>query len=888
MTETTTPPAGATEMSTAYDAASAERRWYPEWERRGYFHAGVDPGRRQFSIVLPPPNVTGALHIGHAFQQLLQDITIRRRRMQGWEALWLPGTDHAGIATQVVVERELAKEGIDRRELGRDRFVERVWQWKEQYGGRIVEQMKTMGNSCDWDRLRFTMDEGLARAVRVAFVRLYEAGLIYRGERLVNWCPKDTTALSDSEVEHREDDGELVTLRYHLTDGSGHIDVATTRVETMLGDTGVAVHPDDERYRPLAGKLVRHPLRGDEIPIVADDAVDPSFGTGAVKVTPAHDVTDFEIGRRHDLGFMNILDERAHLNDLVPEAFRGLDRYEAREAVREALSELGAVVAEERPYVHSVGHCYRCGSEIEPWMAGLQWFVRVGPLVGPAKDAVRDGRITFHPQRWAVNYTQWLDGLRDWNISRQLWWGHRIPVWYCPDGHETVAIEDPDACATCGRADIEQDPDVLDTWFSSQLWPFSTLGWPDDTPDFRYFYPTSALITGYEILYLWVARMIMSGLFLAGDVPFRDVVIHGLVRDPQGRKMSKSLGNVIDPLEVVERAGADALRFGLAWQATDAQNIPFGEEHIDAGRRFANKVWNAARLVLSKYAGGLPQLPPLETLSLPERWLLSRMEDCLEEVDGALDGYRFADAAQAIHRFVWSELCDWGLEMEKGALAGSPEERRHASSILAWVLERSLRLLHPFMPFVTEEIWQRFGAGESIVIAAWPERHEEHVFEEEAGVEGGFLVLQEVITKIRQARSDYELPRSTPTALLVPDGALRVLLAEYDEPVRRLAELSGIEVAPEGAGHEGAIRLLVGTAEILLVPGAGFDPAVARDRLSRKLAAAEADRAKATAKLANPSFAQKAPAEVRTKVEAQVAELDRQAATLRDQLAGLD
>jgi valyl-tRNA synthetase len=878
-------------MATAYDAASAERRWYDEWERRGYFRAEVDPDRRPFCIVLPPPNVTGALHIGHAFQQLLQDITIRRRRMQGWEALWLPGTDHAGIATQVVVERELAKEGVDRRELGRDGFVERVWQWKEQYGGRIVEQMKTMGNSCDWDRLRFTMDDGLARAVRVAFVRLYEAGLIYRGERLVNWCPKDTTALSDSEVEHEEDEGELVTLRYQLADGSGHIDVATTRVETMLGDTGVAVHPDDERYRALVGALVRHPIRGDDIPIVADDAVDPSFGTGAVKVTPAHDPTDFEIGRRHDLGFMNILDERAHLNDLVPEPFRGLDRYAARASVREALQALDAVVAEERPYVHSVGHCYRCGSEIEPWMAGLQWFVKVGPLVGPAKDAVADGRIRFHPERWATNYTQWLDGLRDWNISRQLWWGHRIPVWYCPDGHETVAARDPDACATCSSTSIEQDPDVLDTWFSSQLWPFSTLGWPEDTPDLGYFYPTSALITGYEILYLWVARMIMSGLFLAGDVPFRDVVIHGLVRDPQGRKMSKSLGNVIDPLEVVGRAGADALRFGLAWQATEAQNIPFGEEHIDAGRRFANKIWNAARLVLSSYEGGPPALPPLESLSLPERWLLSRMEDCLEEVDAALDAYRFADAAQAIHRFVWSELCDWGLEMEKGALSGSPEERAHASAILAWVLERSLRLLHPFMPFVTEEIWQRFGAGESIVIAPWPERHEEHVFEEEAGVEGGFRLLQEVITRIRQARSDYELPPASPVGLQVPPGALQILLAEYDEPVRRMAGLSAVEVVDgDAAGTEGvddAIRLLVGASQIRLLPGAGFDPAVARKRLSRKLAAAEADRAKAAAKLDNPSFAQKAPAEVRAKVEAQVAESDRQIATLREQLAGL-
>jgi valyl-tRNA synthetase len=881
------PAPGGSAMDAAYDARATEGRWYQVWLDRGYFSATPDSGREPFSIVIPPPNVTGALHIGHALEHVEHDIVVRRKRMQGFETLWVPGTDHAGIATQVVVERELAKEGVDRKEIGRDAFIERVWAWKQQYGGRIVEQMQALGDSCDWGRLRFTMDEGLARAVRVAFVRLYDAKLIYRGERLVNWCPRDTTALSDSEVEHEDVAGELVTLRYPLSDGSGHVDVATTRVETMLGDTGIAVHPDDERYTALVGKTVRHPFRGDELPIVADDAIDPAFGTGAVKVTPAHDQTDFDIGQRHGLELRNILTAEARLNDTVPEPFRGLDRMEARGRVRDELAKLGLIVAEERPYVHAVGKCYRCHTEIEPWISGLQWFVRVEPLKGPAMDAARSGAITFHPGKWIHQYLEWMEGLRDWNISRQLWWGHRIPVWYCPDGHETAAVEDPDACATCGTKDIEQDPDVLDTWFSSQLWPFSTLGWPEETDDLRFFHPTSLLITGYEILYLWVARMIMSGLFLTGDVPFRNVVIHGLVRDPQGRKMSKSTGNIIDPLEVIDRVGADPLRFGLAWQATEAQNIPFGEEHIDAGRRFANKVWNASRLVLRAHPGGQPVLPDLPTLSLPERWLLSRHESCLTEVDAALDQFRFADAAQAVHRFIWSELCDWGLEMEKGALGGTEEEQAHAGAVLAWVLERSLRILHPIMPFVTEEIWQRFGAGESIVVAPWPERHPEHLFADEPGVEGGFRVLRDLITRIRQARSDYDISPGTALRLLVPAGPLFLLIDEYGEPVRRMAVLSSIEESDGATPARGMVRLPVEASEVLLDAGDAFDVAAARSRIERKLASVEAEAGKARQKLANPSFVERAPAEVRDKVASQVEDADRQAAALRERLEAL-
>ncbi len=882
--ESASPSSGAPEMSSAYEPGDVEARLYAEWETRGYFHATPNSGKEPFSIVLPPPNVTGSLHIGHAFQQLLQDITIRRKRMQGYEALWLPGTDHAGIATQVVVERELANEGLDRREMGREAFVDRVWKWKEQYGGRIVEQMKAMGNSCDWDRLRFTMDEGLARAVRVAFVKLYDEGLIYRGERIINWCPKDTTALSDSELEHWDVEGELVTFRYDLADGTGHIDCATTRIETMLGDTGVAVHPDDERYLDIAGKTVRHPFDGRELPIVADGAVDPDFGTGAVKVTPAHDPTDFEIGQRHGLPPRNILTAEAKISDAAAEEFRGLDRYAARARVLERLRDLGRIVNEERPYVHPVAHCYRCHTEVEPWLKGGQWFVAVERLKGSAKQAALDGRITFWPERWVHAYTQWLDGLRDWNISRQLWWGHRIPVWYCSNSHQIAAVEDPDACPECGSTGIEQDPDVLDTWFSSQLWPFSTLGWPEETEDLAFFYPTSALITGYEILYLWVARMIMSGLHLAGEVPFRHAVIHGLVRDPIGRKMSKSLGNVIDPLDAVERAGADALRFGLAWQATDSQNIPFGEEHIDAGRRFANKIWNAARLVLSAYAGGVPALPALDDLTLPERWLLSRHEACLGEVDRALDQYRYAEATQAIHRFLWSEFCDWGLEVEKGRLrSDEADERDAASNTLAWILERTLRILHPIMPFVTEEIWQRVDTGgESIVIAPWPERRTEHR-DPEAEVRFGFA--QDVVTTVRRFRKSHGLRDQLALAARVHGTeAQREILDGLRPEIQRLAGISTLDVLDRPGDPAGSARLSADGAQ-LLIPLAGvLDPEVERARIGKRLAEIEAAAARSEGKLSSQGFVAKAPAAVVEEERRRLAEAKEEAVTLAAQL----
>jgi valyl-tRNA synthetase len=857
------------EMPPQYDPAAAESRWYPVWNERGYFTADADSDRPPYCIVIPPPNVTGALHVGHALGRTMEDALIRRARMRGFEALWLPGTDHAGIATQVVVERELQKEGTSREDLGRDRFIERVWAWKERYGDRIVEQLKRLGVSCDWSRLRFTMDDGLTKAVRVAFVRMYEDGLIYRGERLVNWCPKDQTGISDSEVQYEDVDGELVTFRYPLSDGSGSIDVATTRLETMLGDTGVAVHPDDGRYRALVGKTVRHPFDGREIPIVADAAVDPSFGTGAVKVTPAHDPNDFDIAQRNDLPLMNILNRDASLNDAVPQEFRGLDRYEARARVRERLHELGLILKEERPYVHAVGHCYRCHTEIEPWISGKQWFVAVDRLKGPAKEAVADGRIRFAPDRWVKPYLAWMDNLRDWNISRQLWWGHRIPVWYCANGHQFASIEDPTSCAECGSMELEQDPDVLDTWFSSQLWPYSTLGWPEATKDLETFYPTTVLVTGYEILYLWVARMIMSGLYLVGDIPFENVVLHGLVRDAHGRKMSKSIGNVIDPLDMVDRFGADALRFSLARLATGGQqDIPLSEEAVEGGQHFANKIWNAGRLVLNAYEGGAPSLPPAERWTLTERWILSRNAACVEEVDAAVEDFRFSDAAQALQRFLWSEFCDWALELEKSRLSGAPEQRADAASVLAWVLERSLRLLHPIMPFVTEEIWQRFDAGESIVVAPWPSADDAP---RDAEAEEEFAFLQDVVTEIRRLQTGA--PQGLGKAVDLDRSWAERLTPQLDD----VAALTRAEIA--FADLDGA------KARLRVANGVDVAPLIEVKR--KKLKEAREQLSRTRGKLANEGFVSKAPPAVVEGERAKVLRLEDEEGRLLAELAQL-
>jgi valyl-tRNA synthetase len=875
------------ELSRAYDPSGVEKRWYETWVERGYFTADPSSKREPFCIVLPPPNVTGALHIGHALDHTLQDVIVRRKRMLGFEALWLPGTDHAGIGTEVVVKRRLREEGLDPLELGRERFVERVWEWKERYGDTIVEQMKRLGNSCDWDRLRFTMDEELQRAVRVAFVRMYDDGLIYRGERIINWCPTDQTALSDSEVEHEEVDGELITFRYQLSDGTGHVDVATTRIETMLGDTGIAVHPEDARYLNLVGKTVRHPFSDEELPIVADPAVDPEFGTGAVKVTPAHDPNDFDIAERAGLPRRNILNADASVSDAAPEDFRGLDRYEARRRVHEVLRERGLIVDELRPYPHAVGHCYRCGSEIEPWLSGKQWFVAVERLKGPAKEAAESGRVTFVPERWRGPYTAWLDNLKDWNISRQLWWGHRIPVWYCSNGHEFASVDDPDACRECSSAEIQQDPDVLDTWFSSQLWPFSTLGWPDETADMARFYPTSVLVTGYEILYLWVARMIMSGLYLMDDVPFHHVLIHGLVRDEQNRKMSKSLGNVIDPLEFIDRYGADALRFSLVRMASpEQQNLPLGERDVEAARHFANKLWNASRLVVSVKEEEEPSLPQEEDRSLVERWLLSRHEACRADVDAALDAYRFAEAAQALYRFVWSEFCDWGLEMAKPRLyEGTPEERRSVARTLAWVLERTLRLLHPIMPFVTEELWQRFGTGDSIVVSPWPEHHPEH---RDAEAERRFGFAEELVTALRSFRSDHRVANDVGlTVRLHAEDDQRPVIEALGGEIRRLARVESLEIAEGPPDSTGSARLVVQGADVLIPLAGVLDPDAECARIRGRLEALAGERQRAETKLGNQSFLAKAPPDVVEAARQKLEQAGREEGSLKAQLDAL-
>ena len=707
----------AIELPSQYAPAEVEGPRYERWEKAGYFTADANSDAPAFCIVIPPPNVTGSLHIGHALEHTLIDTLIRRRRMQGCNALWLPGMDHAGIATQNVVERELAKEGLSRHDLGRAAFVERVWQWKAESGGKILGQMRRLGDSVDWSRERFTMDEGLSRAVQTIFKRLFDEGLIYQAERIINWCPRCLTALSDIEVDHTEDDGELVSIRYG--EGDDSIVVATTRAETMLGDTAVAVHPDDERYARLVGRTVELPLTGRRIPIIADEHVDPAFGTGAVKVTPAHDPNDFDIGRRHDLPSLTILDEHGVITAHGP--FQGLDRFEARPAVVAALREQGRIVAEKRPYVHAVGHCSRCGTTAEPRQS-LQWFVRVGPLAKAAGNAVRDGRVRLHPPEMNARYFGWVDDMHDWCISRQLWWGHRIPVYYGPDGQ--LVCVGPDEEPPAGWT---QDPDVLDTWFSSALWPFSTLGWPEDTADLRTFYPNSVLVTGYDILFFWVARMMMFGLYAMRDrppadaVPFRVVALHGLVRDQFGKKISKSRGNTVDPLDWIDRFGADATRFTMARGANPGGDIAISEEWAAGSRNFCNKLWNAVRFALLNGAHVPDATPDPAAFSVPDRWILSRLSAVIADVDQLFEAFEFGKVCDTLYHFAWDEVCDWYLELAKVPLtsgdAGAAETTRQ---VLGFVLDQLLRLLHPVMPFVTEELWTALTGEDSVMVAAWP------------------------------------------------------------------------------------------------------------------------------------------------------------------------
>ena len=705
-------------MNPTYEPTEVEKRWYDVWEDAGAFRPEVNPDGEPFSIVIPPPNVTGVLHMGHALDHAIQDVIVRRKRMQGYAALWLPGTDHAGIATQNVVERELRKEGVSRHDLGREAFVDQVWAWKAKSGGTITKQMRKLGDSTDWTRERFTFDEGLSHAVRTVFVTLYDEGLIYRDNRIINWCPRCHTTLSDIEVEHEDDPGELTYIRYPFDDGSGSVLVATTRPETMLGDTGVAVHPDDPRYADAIGKTVILPLLDRPIPVVADDAVEMEFGTGAVKVTPAHDPLDFEIGQRHGLPAIKVIDTEGNITPQGGE-FVGMDRFEAREAVRSSLRELGLVERiDEHP--HSVGHCYRCHTVIEP-MLSLQWFVKVQPLVGPAIDAVKSGRTRFIPKRWENNYFHWMENLHDWTISRQLWWGHRIPAWYCDECNETiVSIEDPEECA-CGSTALRQDEDVLDTWFSSALWPFSTLGWPEETDDLVTFYPTSVLVTGFDIIFFWVARMMKMGLHFTDDAPFTDIVIHGMIRDLDGVKMSKSTGNALDPLELIDEFGADSVRLALIQSAAPGHDVPLDVERVDAARRFGNKLWNAVRFAVEfmeadrvPVDGGYPMDPAPE-----DAWILARLGEVASEVDRLLEEYRLSDAYALLYSFAWSEVFDWYLEMAK-TVAGDDDRAAEMRRTLGVVLRDVLKLFHPVIPFVIEELWSYLADGPELLIELQP------------------------------------------------------------------------------------------------------------------------------------------------------------------------
>ncbi len=850
------------ELASTFDPQELEGPLYKKWLDAGYFTADPESTKLPFTIVIPPPNVTGSLHMGHALDHTLQDALIRMKRMKGFEALWLPGMDHAGIATQNVVEKKLAAEGKSRHDLGREEFVKRVWQWKAESGGAILSQMKRLGDSVDWSRERFTLDEGLSRAVLEIFKRLYDQGLIYRAERIINWCPRCLTALSDIEVEHSDDEGEFVQIRYG--EGDTSIIVATTRPETMLGDGAVAVHPDDPRYKHLVGKKVLLPLVNRYIPIVEDELVDPEFGTGAVKVTAAHDPNDFEMGKRHNVEMIIIMDEHGVMKG-TGTAFDGLDRFEARKAVVDELRRQGRVVAEKRPYIHAVGHCQRCDTTVEPRLS-LQWFVKVGPLAKAAADAVREGRVRIEPESLAPRYFDWVDDMHDWCISRQLWWGHRIPVWYGPNGE--MIVLGPDESAPEG---FVQDPDVLDTWFSSALWPFSTLGWPDETKELKKFYPTSVLVTGYDILFFWVARMMMFGLFAMDDVPpFNIIALHGLVRDKHGKKMSKSRGNTIDPIEFMDKYGSDAMRFTLARGSNPGADQALAEEWVAGSRNFATKLWNATRFALLNGAHVNGDLPARESLSAIDTWILDLLNETLREVDTALESFEFAKATEALYHFAWDDLCDWYLELSKSALAENGEAATLTRRVLGEVLDRLLRALHPFMPFITEELWCSLTGGESLVIAKWPDFDRS---ESDSSARSKVEDLKLLVTEIRRFRNDQGVKSSARVAARI-SGLAERSLAEYEEALRFLVRLD-----PAQDGFTTSGRIEVGAFAVEFDLTGSVDVEAERARLLKDLQAIEKDLATAKVKLENENFMAKAPLpvvdEIRARHDHCVAEIER-------------
>ena len=845
------------ELPKVYDPKEVEQSIYQMWVDGGYFHTERDPEKKPFTIVMPPPNVTGQLHMGHAMDASLQDVLIRYKRMQGYAALWVPGVDHAGIATQIKVEEELRKEGLTRYDLGREKFLERVWDWKRKYGNRIVEQQKKLGSSCDWERHAFTMDETCSKAVRKVFVDLYHKGLIYKGSRIINWCPHCTTALSDAEVEYVDKPGHIWNIRYPLSDGSGDIVVATTRPETMLGDTGVAVNPADERYKDLVGKTCILPLVGRALPIVADDYVEMDFGTGCVKMTPAHDPNDFEVGLRHNLEVLRVLDDNGKMNENGG-IYQGLDRYEARKRVVADLAAQGYLVSEE-PYSHNVGTCYRCHSDVEP-IISAQWFVKMKPLAEPAIAAVRSGETKFVPERFTKNYLNWMENLHDWCISRQLWWGHQIPAWYCADcGHVTVSLEDACECESCHSKNITRDEDVLDTWFSSALWPFEILGWPDtESPDYKYFYPTDVLVTGYDIITFWVSRMIFSGIEHTGKTPFHTVLIHGLVRDNQGRKMSKSLGNGIDPLEMIDKYGSDALRMNMITNNSPGNDMRFYVERCEAMRNFANKIWNASRYVMMNLTIGKNELPAADKLELSDKWILSKLNTTIAEVTENLDRYELGVAVSKVYDFIWDSYCDWYIELTKSRLYSDNEEsKRTAQQVLLYVMDQFLRLLHPFMPFLTEEIFQAIPhEGSALIVAKWPEYREDLNFKtEETAMES----VMNAIRAIRNRRSEMNVPPSRKSLLYI-ETEKRDVFAAGIPFFQRLAYADGVELldrAPED--HEQMVSCVTADARLYLPMNQLIDKEKELARVSAELQKAQQNAARYEAKLSNENFTSRAP-----------------------------
>ncbi len=851
----------AKELAKAYSPGEFEERIYKFWEDGGYFHAVIDENKKPYTIMMPPPNITGQLHMGHALDNTLQDTLIRFKRMQGFCALWLPGTDHASIATEAKIVEAMRKEGISKEDIGREKFLERAWDWKKEYGGRIVKQLRKMGSSADWERERFTMDEGCNKAVKNVFVRLYEKGLIYRGERIINWCPKCLTSISDAEVEYEEQAGHFWHLRYKLSDGSGYINLATTRPETLLGDTAVAVNPADERYKDLVGKTCILPIVHREIPIIADEYVEQDFGTGVVKITPAHDPNDFEVGLRHNLPVINVMTDDAKIVDDYA-AYAGMDRYEARKAIVKDLEADGALVKIE-DYSHNVGTCYRCSTTVEPRVS-KQWFVSMKPLAQPAIDAVKNGETTFVPRHFEKTYFHWLENIRDWCISRQLWWGHQIPAFYCDDCGEMVVTKENEAvCPKCGKK-MRQDPDTLDTWFSSALWPFSTLGWPDETPEMKYFYPTSTLVTGYDIIPFWVMRMMFSGIKHTGKAPFDTVLIHGLVRDSQGRKMSKSLGNGIDPLEIIEEFGADALRFALISGNAPGNDMRFSQEKITASRNFANKLWNAARFIHMNIDDYDVKCELPATLAAEDKWIITTLNNTAKEMAANLDSFELGVALQKIYDFIWDCLCDWYIELAKSRLQSEGESAQNARMVLVWVMDKTLKLLHPFMPFITEEIWQSMPHdGETIMTQQFPVYDEALSFPEAAKE---METVMDAIRAIRNRRTEMNVP---------PSRKAKVFIAAKDQaPFKngaaffgRLASASEIEVA-ESFDLPGAVTIVTADAKIYIPMDELINKAAELERLKKELAGAEKELSFNEKKLANEGFMAKAPEKLKNDVRA--------------------